>query len=341
MERQELARAMSRLSKLTGQDEGLVQAGGGNTSVKLDDRRMLVKASGFQLTDVTPERGYAEVDYARIAEIFAAGEVEDAREQEILRETLLEGARPSIETFLHAVTGRFTSHSHPLGVTMYAAREGGMAQLQAMFPEAVLVGYATPGIRLAKAYYAAVRDRADRRLIFLQNHGMIVSADTLGETIALQREVVRRVDASLGLDTKPMETGQRLFDALQSLQPGLIAYRVDSAAASEAAARAGGAWGHAFSPDCVVYCGSRIATADGDFLPALRRHWEQYGEVKAVLADGILFAVAENVRAARDIACMLDFTAKVRCSGAACELDDAERGFLLNWDAEKYRRKAN
>ncbi len=334
----QFARELSFLSKLSGQDERLVQAGGGNTSVKLDDRYMLVKASGFQLTDVTERSGYAVVDYRRIVEIFEEGEVDDAREQAILSETLIEGGRPSIETFLHSVTQRCTSHTHPLGVTMYAAREGGMEALQEMFPEAVMVGYATPGIKLAKKYYAAVQNRPDRRLIFLKNHGMIVSADTLEETVRLQQEVIRRVDASLGLDTKAVETGQRLFTALQALQPGLIAYRVTSAAAAEAAAKAGGAWGHAYSPDCVVYCGSRIAVMDEDFSASLRRYQEQYGMVKAVLADGYLFAVAENVKAARDIACMLDFTAQVFLSGGdLLELEDAERNFLLNWDAEKYR----
>ena len=44
-------------SKLVGQDERYVQAGSGNTSVKLDKTNMLVKASGFQLTEVTRETG--------------------------------------------------------------------------------------------------------------------------------------------------------------------------------------------------------------------------------------------------------------------------------------------
>ncbi len=332
------ARELSYISKLTGQDERLVQAGGGNTSVKLDDRFMLVKASGCQLTDVTEQSGYAVVDYGKIVDIFSRGEVENAREQEILSETLVQGGRPSIETFLHSVTHRYTMHSHPLGVTMYAAREGGMDALQRLFPQAVIIGYATPGIRLAKKYYAAVQDKPDKRLMFLKNHGMVVSADTLEEAVRLQQEVVKRVDSSLGLDTAAVEIGQRLFAALQEVQPGLIAYRVNSPAAAKAAAKAHGAWGHAYSPDCVVYCGSRIAVLEQVNAQELHSHCAQYGMVKAVLAEGYLFAVAENVKAARDIACMLDFTAQIWLSGGnLLELEDEERNFLLNWDAEKYR----
>ena len=334
------ARELSYISKLCGQDERFVQAGGGNTSVKLDDRYMLVKASGFHLTDVTEKSGYAVVDHKRIMDIFSSGDVDDERESSILSEVLTEGGRPSIETFLHSVTRRYTIHTHPLGVTMYAAAEGGMERLQEMFPESVSVEYATPGIKLAKKYYAAVRNKPDARLIFLKNHGMLVSADTLEDAVSLQMQTVKKIDDSLGLDTAVFETSQRLFEALQKIQPGLIAYRVDSPAVKEAAEKSGGAWGYAYSPDCVVYCGGSIAVLKNDFADELQSHREKFGMAKAVLAGGYAFAIAENMKAARDIACVLNFSAQIYLSGKGkkmLELDSEERNFLLNWDSEKYR----
>lgn len=50
-----------KISKYSGMREDLVQAGGGNSSFKISDDKMVVKASGFQLADVTEEDGYALV----------------------------------------------------------------------------------------------------------------------------------------------------------------------------------------------------------------------------------------------------------------------------------------
>ena len=51
-----------KISKYAGMRNDLAQAGGGNTSVKLDDHIMLVKSSGFQLADVSEQAGYSRVD---------------------------------------------------------------------------------------------------------------------------------------------------------------------------------------------------------------------------------------------------------------------------------------
>lgn len=53
----------TRFSQGAGTRRDYVQ-GGGNTSVKRDDRLMAVKASGFCLGDVTPSSAYAVMDYA-------------------------------------------------------------------------------------------------------------------------------------------------------------------------------------------------------------------------------------------------------------------------------------
>ena len=55
-------------SKFAGMRNDLAQAGGGNTSVKLDDQIMLVKSSGFQLADVEENSGYSKIDYRLIVD---------------------------------------------------------------------------------------------------------------------------------------------------------------------------------------------------------------------------------------------------------------------------------
>lgn len=332
-------RELSCISKLSGQDERLVQASGGNTSVKVDERLMLVKASGFSLTDITEEQGYALVDYGRICEAFQSREIGDEEEEALLSSAHLDGKRPSIETFLHSFTQKYTIHTHPLGVTMLASRKNGMARLRELFPDAMITEYFTPGIRLAREFYSHLRE-SDSQVTFFKNHGLMVSAAGMEEVIRLQRHVIEKVDSSLGLDISVYGIGNALFDALQKVQPGSIAYRVEAPDVTAAIERSGGVWDHAYTPDCVVYCGNRIAEIESDYEESLKRFKEQFGIIRSVFANGHLYAVAENMKKAKETACMLVFSAKIyngSPEGQMETLDWKERDYLLGWDSEKYR----
>ena len=59
-----------KLSKYAGERFDLVQAGGGNSSVKLENGEMLIKASGFILSDVEINNGYSKVLTKQISEII-------------------------------------------------------------------------------------------------------------------------------------------------------------------------------------------------------------------------------------------------------------------------------
>ena len=107
-----------KISKYSGMREDLVQAGGGNSSFKISEERMAIKASGFQLADVTEENGYALVNPKIIRDRFLNCEdlsaLTDEDSKAILNEAFIEGKKPSIETFLHAVSGKYTLHTHSM-----------------------------------------------------------------------------------------------------------------------------------------------------------------------------------------------------------------------------------
>ena len=62
--------AFADLSNRIGARPDYVQGGGGNTSVKLDGGLMAVKASGFRLSDVRPDRAYAVLDGAALRRFY-------------------------------------------------------------------------------------------------------------------------------------------------------------------------------------------------------------------------------------------------------------------------------
>lgn len=338
-----LAQELSYISKWAGCCDEIVQAGGGNTSVKSEGGLMLIKSSGYQLSEVTEEQGFSEVNYERICEYMSTGSFSPDDEQKLLAEALIGGKRPSIETFLHSITKRYTIHTHPLCATMLLVRRGGMDILKELFPSAVTVNYATPGIKLAHKLYEAVKKYGRTDIIFLENHGIIVSADSAEEAVKLHFQVISAINSVLGISNEMYELNCRLFDIVNSFNKSSIVYRCRSAEINKCIEAAkGGEWLYKFSPDCVVYCGGSFAVIreNDDAKKVIFEYTEKFGLPKVIIAGGTAFVTAETIKKAKEIECVLDFTAQIflhEKDNAPHTLDNEETGFLLKWDSEKYR----
>ena len=63
------------LSIYAGERFDLIQAGGGNTSVKCHDGRMIIKASGTLLSDLSESTGYAIVNTRLVNNIVKSDEI--------------------------------------------------------------------------------------------------------------------------------------------------------------------------------------------------------------------------------------------------------------------------
>ncbi|MEZ5858155.1 MAG: class II aldolase/adducin family protein [Geminicoccaceae bacterium] len=186
-----------------------MQAGGGNTSLKLDGT-LWVKASGFWLADATKSDLFVPVDTARVLDAIDGGDEGDVRAATIADKNPA-GLRPSIETSLHALLPhRFVVHTHSVRTIAIAIRK----DAEARFAERLqglswaFVPYVFPGLPLTRA----IRDAIDSRpidVIVMGNHGLVVAADDLGAAAALLAEVERRLDApTLKLDQPPRRRGQ-------------------------------------------------------------------------------------------------------------------------------------
>lgn len=349
-----------QISKYAGMRNDLAQAGGGNTSVKLDDQIMLVKSSGCQLADVSEENGYTKVDYRLIVDYFRENvkmDVESALTEEagkdLLAKAQREGGRASIETFLHAVTGKYTLHSHPTLVNILTARMGGKDVLRTLFPEAVFVPYRKPGAALAEAYYRVFRERQaqgqNASVIFLANHGLVVSGDTAQRVIEGTEEVLHKIAAYLQVSYEAYPNATKLWDAFADI-PELadkIVYlsenRFLSPEMPEGDILDEEKWNHAFCPDCVVY-GSKMPLflADDFSRKDIVAFIEKNGIPAMVCYKGRLYILAESVKKAQEIENVMSFAVQVQAANLSHEmnyLSEEQQDALLNWDAEKYRRK--
>lgn len=331
------------MSKYAGMREDLVQAGGGNSSYKMSKNRMAIKASGYQLADLTEEKGYAVVNPQIISDSFLNNEnIMDMTEEDskaILDKAFISGNRPSIETFLHSISGTYTLHTHPVVVNALACRKGGMEILEELFPEALRVPYATPGVELAKAYFSAVQNsERNTKIVFLQNHGLLVSGESSGEVISTTEEIVTKIEGVLGVDMINYHTVTKLYNILG----GRIVWNVTDKHVLDAYGEMKGMWKYSFCPDCVVFLGKRTLVADENFdKPQLKKFEEEYGDPVIIEYKNHLYICAESVKKAFEIQSVLSFSAQVMKINMDCEcnfLSDPEQNFLLHWDAEKYRK---
>lgn len=355
-----------QISKYAGMRNDLAQAGGGNTSMKPDDHVMLVKSSGIQLADVSEENGYSKVDYRLIVDYFQENVKEgdesvltEEAGKELLAKAQIEGGRASIETFLHAVTGKYTLHSHPALVNILTARAGGMDALRTLFPEAVFVPYRKPGAALAEAYYkefCKIRAQGtDGSVIFLANHGLVVSGDSAQRVIEGTEEVLRKIAAHLHINYEAYPNATKLWKAFADI-PGLtdkIVYLSENSSLTGGGeiTREGetkavlkeGTWNHAFCPDCIVYGAKKPLFLADDFKREDVIFFIEHNGVPAMACyQGRFYILAESVKKAQEIENVMSFAAKVQAANLSCGmnyLSEGQQDELLNWDAEKYRRK--
>ncbi len=188
-------RALLALSARIGADRLLVQAAGGNSSIKTADGVMWIKASGTWLADAEQRAIMVPVDYARMEAALVRGDPAAARQQDFVVAALAAGdLRPSIETSMHAVIPfRIVVHVHCVATLAYAIRADAPATIAPLLEglDWRFIPYAKPGVALAEA----IRAVPPAPVYVLANHGLVVASETVDEAASLLADIAARLDA--------------------------------------------------------------------------------------------------------------------------------------------------
>lgn len=338
-----------RISKYAGMREDLVQASGGNSSIKLPDGRMLIKGLGIQLADVKESFGYAVVDLKVFRDFFLSyegGEPKGTVAEELQDEAFLKGCKPAIETYFHALTDRVTLHTHPGLVNVLTARKGGMEVLHGLFPEALLLGYTAPGLPLGIELYEKMEQRTKlcfSGIAFMKNHGLLVSAGTVDEVIEKTEAVIERIAAYLKYDNAANSNVTRIYRWLSEktdMSDKLVYCTANPKIRS--GQRLLMEKRHLFCPDAAVFCGKEILTLEKGREPeGINGFLSEMGCPTIVCYEDEVYVIAPSVKKAKEIESVLAFCCEVAEMNEGYEVDlltEQEVNYLLNWDIEKYRK---
>jgi rhamnose utilization protein RhaD (predicted bifunctional aldolase and dehydrogenase) len=331
---------LARLSARIGADPLLIQAAGGNTSVK-DGAVMWIKASGTQLADALDRDIFVACDLTAMRASMAAGEARADRPAEFV---LAAGAlRPSIETSLHAVfRQRVVVHVHCVNTIALAIRpdaEAAIARRLVGFDHAI-VPYTKPGANLARAVMAALRPETN--VVVLRNHGLIVAAETVAQAEALLTRVVAALTSTpLTVSPDLGRLAARADDAYAPLPADHPLHAVACEPRLLGAALAGSLY-----PDHVIFCGVGAVALGDDETPAMacaRQKAAGLPEPAFLLVPGIGALIRGSAsEGARALArCLGDVLSRLEPGAGVQALSLAENAELLDWDAEKYRQRLN
>lgn len=210
---------LEKISQAVGNSADLVQGGGGNTSVKLDETKMAVKASGFKLKEITPGEGYVVVDYKKIREYHQNVDLSENRDYEkesgeFVRACAvpmegLKPLRPSVEAGFHSILLKHVIHTHPVYTNMICCSKNGKELADKIFKAKgygfVWIPYINPGFMLTLAMLREINgylQKAGRfpQVVFMENHGLVVTANTADECIALHEDVNRTIREYFHMD---------------------------------------------------------------------------------------------------------------------------------------------
>ncbi|MBR5022615.1 MAG: class II aldolase/adducin family protein [Oscillospiraceae bacterium] len=344
--------AFIKFSHIGGSRADYVQGGGGNTSVKLKNGQMVIKASGFCLKDIEKDNGYAVVDGIALRKFYWENDPENFEDCEaagtqcikenIQRVEKLPTLRPSVEAGFHSILKTYVLHTHSVYANMAACAIGGREVVEKAFQHAPYswgwVDYQDPGAKLA----FTIRDELNRveketgripSVIIMQNHGIIVHDDDVVSCLAIHADANVRLAAHYGLaeNAFPRVTIKELAGGVYKATTPYLKEHLENCIYTQDQLLYEPLYpdqmvflvGTYFQDKDVIDEGQAVSsTKTGELL--LRMSKQKAQALTEVLTA--IFFVVENVQ---------------KNGYTVSTMSDAARNFIANWESEKYRSTLN
>ena len=344
---------------------------------------MYIKASGTALKDMNAKKGWRRLRLAPVLSIIEDKSLAklDAgkREPEVVNRLLLAcddkvtgGARPSVESHLHAFLDKCVIHLHPLVVAAYVNAKNGKAQLEKLFKNEkfppLWVPYMDPGFMLAKKIDRLVGDYQNQfgkkpAVMILEKHGLFVTAGTPEAALRLVRKVIKLCSSKLK-EPKPRKTrppaesditaaesaiGKAVSDATGQNLPVSYFPNIKSVTAFMARKDAAKLLATpALNPDELVYAnGSAMWLEKCDVKSITRKLTLLLSKgqkpAAAFIVKGLGLFVAADKETAPVIAEITTCSLLIRMHavkfGGILALTKRQQNFINNWESEAFRKK--
>ncbi len=356
------------VSQLFGKNPLYVIAGGGNTSLKTEDK-LWIKASGSALSTID-ENGFVCLSREGLAKIAKKEYPNNSTEREEAVKNDLNASilypkdkRPSVETSMHEIIDfTYVVHTHPTLVNALMCAVGAEAKCQEIFgDEALFIEYTDPGYVLFKKVYEKIEAyKASKgvspKIIFLENHGVFVASNTTSEIEKIYEGINVKLNAYIKEELPSFEAKDQAFVSATTIAKdfpleGAIVklFNSDLIANYISSKEAFSVVDTAFTPDGIVYCKAKypfVQTDDvAEILKAANDFNATHGfppKAMAIQGKGLL-VIEDNEKSVNTVlevyTDMLKIAFYAQNFGGSKPMTEEQIAFIDNWEVENYRRK--
>jgi rhamnose utilization protein RhaD (predicted bifunctional aldolase and dehydrogenase) len=361
------------ISHFYGANPEFVLAGGGNTSYK-DDSTLYIKGSGTQLSDITAD-GFVRMDRKLLKAIWGKSYPADTekRESAVLEDMMAsrmkgeDAKRPSVETLLHDILPFiYVVHTHPALVNgLTCSKEGEQAMKELFAGDAVWISSTNPGYILSKKVKDAMEAYIIQKgkapsIIFLQNHGIFVGADSIDDIKKHYEYVINKIGNKVTHTPDmtelpaPQNVAQKISEAvisaakeiLNDTEDWVTHFSLDKETSAFIKSREDfKPVSSAFTPDHIVYAGSEALYIENteNIENELKNYYAKNKHIpKTIAVQSIgIFGLGKTGKAAALAALLFKDSVKVAVYAQAYSgekfMPPEQIDFINNWEVERYR----
>jgi FMN phosphatase YigB (HAD superfamily) len=320
---------LKKISKYCGERFDLVQAGGGNTSVKINDL-MFIKASGYNLTNIDEKNGYTVINNKMLLEDINTNITKD-----VIEYNFIGNKRGSIETFMHSILKKYTVHLHPIQINRILVSKKAIEIINELYPNSLIIEYLTPGIKICNK----IREKYnDENVIFLLNHGIIVTCDDIDEVYRILNDVLVKFEEyqKINFDKyKHTNIISNIVNNVFNIQN--VSYLCEDEVINKYFIQNMDLFKENITfPDFLIYCGLKYLFG----LDNIEEYKKIYEECpKVIIENKLVYITSHSLSKCKEIEDVLKSNFFILDSNFEKNyLSTDEISFLNNWDAEKYRK---
>ncbi len=331
---------LKRISYEIGIKKELIQGAGGNTSYKIGNT-LWIKASGTKLEKAKKDSIFIPLNLQEVISSIELG-IENTENYKPLINTKL---RASIETGFHAILPyKYVLHTHPIDVISQSIVNDAKNSIGKALKgiDWTWISYKKPGYKLARSIYLNNK-RFSNAVYILENHGLIICANSGDEALRLQEEVVNR------LKIKPRENAKPDIDSLIKickqfksigidafLPPDIVTHSLTIDKSSRDLLNK-----NPLYPDHVVFCGLRPLIVNKNDIHKFTK--AEYLKYNYCIIEGIGVILFRNVSSSAEIMLQTQSLIHLRIPSnkSIKTLTNFECSELINWEAESYRIQLN
>ena len=329
------------ISQYAGSRADYTQGGGGNTSVKNDDKGlMLIKASGYRLKDITENTAFVAVDKNKISDYYNSVDLSvekdyEKESAEISKNSVIElkGVpllRPSVEVGFHAILKKYVIHTHSVYANILTCSLEGENVAAKIFNGKdfgfIFLPYINPGFELTLAMKKAIDEYVKSNgkypeVIFMKNHGLVVNSDDIERVKSLNETVNETIRNYFGLaDNFRAIKLEKTENGFVSATPIVCDFVKANGLTKEYLDE------YPLYPDQLVYLNNILQFSPEKLMVENNKVCYNTDEKQATTLDETLAAYLFVITAVKNAGLNIS------------KMSEKEVYFINHWEAEKYRR---